>query len=213
MTGAAVALVLAGCSPSADPGDNDSVPPSPAGSTAQGTAAPASEADLDAVCDALEKTVTLPGAGKVPYAAKFNYTKVATNTPTCGIEPDGTYHEVASKASTFGRARFHYSALTETELQQVRFKKYTPEAPQKLLTLDEADPLFNELPCATEPCKNGIHGYLYNFRFETVAGNVSVSAEFGYITTDVKGDKQPQYRTQATEAFKASMAVITARLK
>ena len=63
------------------------------------------------------------------------------------------------------------------------------------------------------PCKNGIHGYQYNFRFQAVMGdNISVIVKFDYITTDVKGDRKPQYRTRAIEAFKASMETINAGL-
>ncbi|MBF9127941.1 hypothetical protein I0C86_02850 [Plantactinospora sp. S1510] len=209
--GAAVTLMLAGCTSSANPGDDKSKSPSP-DSTVQGSTAPASEASLEAVCDALEETVTLPGDGTVRYAAKYYHPKFATNAPMCGIEPEGDYYEVATKASVFGRARFNYGVLTEKERQRVPFPKYTPQV-EKLLALDDTGPLTNSLPCANEPCKNGIHGYLYNFRFETVKDNISVSAEFGYITTDVKGDKKSQYRTQAIEAFKASMEVITAGLE
>ncbi|MDI6104298.1 hypothetical protein QLQ12_37470 [Actinoplanes sp. NEAU-A12] len=42
--------------------------------------------------------------------------------------------------------------------------------------------------------------------------NISVNARFDYMTTDVSGDKKPQYRAQAIEAFKASMEVIAAGL-
>jgi hypothetical protein len=66
--------------------------------------------------------------------------------------------------------------------------------------------LTDEVPCAKEPCKNGIHGYAYDFRSEAVMGdNISVNVRFDYITTDVSRDKKPQYRAQAIEAFKDSM--------
>ena len=42
--------------------------------------------------------------------------------------------------------------------------------------------------------------------------NISVIVKFDYITTDVKGDRKPQYRTRAIEAFKASMETINAGL-
>ena len=209
VAGAAVVLLLAGCGSPADPGDGESSPPSAAESTAQ-----AGEADLGAVCDALEDTVKLPADGTVRYTARFNKpTGWATNAPICDIEPDGEYYDVAAKAPAFGRAEFNYGILTETQLQQLGYPKYTPETAQKLLTLDQAEPLSDEIPCASEPCKNGIHGYQYNFRFETIMDDIAVIAQFDYITTDVSGDKQPQYRTQAIEAFTASMEAIAAELK
>lgn len=208
VAGAAVVLLLAGCGSPADPGEDESKPPSAAASTAQ-----AGEADLGAVCDALEDTVKLPADGTVRYTAKFNKpTGWATNAPVCDIEPDGKYYDVATKAPAFGRAEFNYGILTETQLQQLGYKKYTPETAQKLLTLDQAEPLSDEIPCASEPCKDGIHGYQYNFRFETTMDDIAVIAQIDYITTDVSGDKQPQYRTQAIEAFTASMDTIAATL-
>jgi hypothetical protein len=201
-------LLLAGCDSPADPGDGESKPPSAVESTAQ-----AGEADLGAVCDALEDAVKLPADGTVRYTARFNKpTGWATNAPICDIEPDGAYYDVAAKAPAFGRAEFNYGILTETQLQQLGYPKYTPETAQKLLTLDQAEPLSDEIPCASEPCKNGIHGYQYNFRFETTMDDIAVIAQFDYITTDVSGDKQPQYRTQALAAFTASMAAIDAKL-
>jgi hypothetical protein len=73
--------------------------------------------------------------------------------------------------------------------------------------------LRDEVPCASEPCKNGIHGYLYSFRFQTVKDDIAVIAKFDYMTTDVGGDKQPQYRAQAIEAFIASMGSIASKIK
>ena len=70
----------------------------------------------------------------------------------------------------------------------------------------------DEVPCASEPCKDGIHGYQYNFRFETMMDDIAVIARFDYITTDVSGDKQPQYRTQAIEAFTAAMDTIASEI-
>ncbi|GIF47525.1 hypothetical protein DFJ67_6999 [Asanoa ferruginea] len=207
--GAAVLLLLAGCGPSADPSNGEPTSPSPAASTAQ-----ARQADLGAVCDALNQTVKLPADGTVRYTATFNKsTGWATNAPICDIEPVGTYDEVATKAAAFGRAKFNYGILTEEQIQQLGYPTYTPETAQKLLTLDEAEPLTDEIPCATEPCKNGIHGYLYSFRFETVMDDIGVIAQFDYITTDVNGDKQPQYRTQAIGALTTSMETIAAELK
>ncbi|WP_328459478.1 hypothetical protein OHA21_27210 [Actinoplanes sp. NBC_00393] len=216
MTGIVVTLLLAGCDSSADPSNDEpkTPPPSPAQSPypAASTAQQATEAELSAVCDELDRTVTLPGDGTVQYAPEFHYAVLATNAPMCRIEPDGEYYEVATEAPVFGRARFNYGRYTDADMQKVSYPRYTPETAEELLTLDQADPLTDELPCAAEPCKSGIHGYQYNFRFEAVMGNVSVNAQFDYITTDVKGDKKPQYRTQAIEAFKASMEVITAGL-
>ncbi|MFY1688840.1 hypothetical protein [Plantactinospora sp. WMMB782] len=209
VAGAAVVLLLAGCGSPAAPVDGESEPPSPAGSTA-----PAAEPDLGAVCDALLDVVNLPAAGTVRYTARFNKpTGWATNAPMCDIEPDGEYYDVATKAPAFGRAEFDYGILTEADLQRVRYPAYTPERVQKLLTLDHSDPLTHELPCASKPCRNGINGYVYNFRFETVLDDVAVIAQFDYITTDVGGDKNPQYRSQAIEAFTASMEVVAARLQ
>ncbi|MFD1372074.1 hypothetical protein [Actinoplanes sichuanensis] len=214
--GAVVVLLLAGCDSSADPGDGESTSPTPPPARspvpAASTAQQATEAQLRAVCDTLDKTVKLPGDGTVQYTATFDYAKLATNAPMCDIEPDGEYRDVATKASVFGRAEFDYGRYSDEDIRKVRYPKYTPETAEDLLTLDQADPLTDELPCANEPCKDGIHGYQYNFRFETVTGDISVRARFDYITTDVKGDKKPQYRAQAVEAFKASMEVITAGL-
>ncbi|HSK92193.1 MAG TPA: hypothetical protein VK875_12875 [Euzebyales bacterium] len=180
---------------------------------AESTPAQAAEADLGAVCDALEDAVKLPADGTVRYTARFNEpTGWATNAPVCDIEPEGEYFDVAAKAPAFGRAEFDYGILTEAERQQLGYPEYTPEAARKLLTLDHADPLTHEVPCASEPCKDGIHGYVYNFRFETVMDDIAVFAQFDYITTDVSGDEQSQYRTQAIEAFTASMDAIAAEL-
>lgn len=209
VAGVAVVLLLAGCGSPADPGDGKSAPSSAAESTAQ-----AGEADLGAVCDALDDTVKLPADGTVRYTAKFNKpTGWATNAPICDIEPDGEYYDVAAKAPVFGRAEFNYGILTETQLQQLGYPKYTRETAQRLLTLDQANPVTHDLPCASEPCKDGIHGYQYNFRFETTTDDIVVIARFDYITTDVGGDKQPQYRTQAIDAFTASMDTIVAKLR
>ncbi|MEO3747261.1 hypothetical protein [Plantactinospora sp. B5E13] len=208
MAGVVVVLLLAGCDSPADPSNGGSAPPSAPESSAQ-----AGEADYGAVCDALEDAVKLPADGTIQYTAKFNKpTGWATNAPLCDIEPVGEYYDVAAKAPAFGRAEFNYGILTETQLQQVRYPEYTPETVQKLLTLDQADPLTDELPCASKPCKDGIHGYQYNFRFEAMMDDIAVIAQFDYITTDVSGDKQTQYRTQAIEAFTASMDAIAAEL-
>jgi hypothetical protein len=205
LAGVVVVLLLAGCGSPADPGDGESTPPS---------AAPTGGPDLGAVCDALDDTLKLPGDGTVQYIAKFNKpTGWATNAPICDIEPDGTYHDVAAKVPAFGRAEFNYGILTEAQLQQTRYPEYNPETAQKLLTLDEAQPLSDQVPCASEPCKDGVHGYLYSFRFETKRGDIAVIARLDYITTDVSGEKQPQYRLQAIQAFTASMDVIAAKLK
>lgn len=219
-TGAAVilALAVAGCS-SGGPSDNDSRPPSPAGTAAMpstaGSTVQVSEAALSAVCDALDETVKLPGDGTVTYNATFHHSTTATTVPMCDIEPEGEYFEVAGKAALFGRAEFNYGIVTDAQLQQDghKYPKYTPETAEKLLSLDQADPVADSLPCAAEPCKNGIHGYQYNFRFETILDNIAVDAQFDYITTDVKGDKQAQYRTHAIEEFKTSMDIIATRLK
>lgn len=81
-----------------------------------------------------------------------------------------------------------------------------------LLTLDQADPLAGEMPCVNKPCKDGINGYQYNFRFATVMDDIGVNAKIDYITTDVGGDKKPQYRAEAIKAFIATMDTIAARL-
>lgn len=205
---AAVVTLLAGCGSQPEPGEGESRPPSGAEPTVH-----AGEADLGAVCDALGETVKLPADGTVRYTARFNKpTGWATNAPICDIEPDGEYSDVATKAPAFGRAEFNYGILTEEQLQQLKYPEYAPEAAQRLLTLDQADPLSDEIPCASKPCKDGIHGYQYNFRFETMRDDLAVIAQFDYIATDVSGDKQAQYRTQAIEAFIASMDTISAEL-
>jgi hypothetical protein len=216
VTGVAVVLLLAGCDSSAGPDEHEPTQPpqspAPSARPAASSLQQATEAELSAVCDTLEKSVTLPAAGTVQYAARFSYTKFATNAPTCDIEPEGEYEEVAAKAPVFGRAEFDYGRYTDADIPKAGYPRYTPDTAEELLTLDQADPLGDEVPCASEPCKDGIHGYQYNFRFEAVMENISVKAQFDYITTDVKGDKKPQYRAQAIEAFKASMAAINAGL-
>nr|MDT0662997.1 hypothetical protein [Micromonospora sp. DSM 115978] len=205
---AAAGLLLAGCDASAGPGDWESMPPSPVESTGGG-----GKADLGAVCEALKAAVKLPADGTVQYNAKFNKpTGWATNVPLCDIEPEGEYYDVAAKALAFGRAEFNYSVLTEAELQQLEYPEYSPERTQDLLTLDHSDPLSDQLPCANEPCKDGINGYVYNFRFEVTMDDIGVVAQFDYITTDVSGEQQAQYRTQAIAAFNASMDTIAAGL-
>jgi hypothetical protein len=202
--GGAVVLVLACCGSPSDPNDGQPTPPSTAESAAQAT-----EADFGAVCDALEDTVELPADGIVRYTTRYNEpTGWATNAPICDIEPDGEYYDVAATAPAFGRAEFNYGVLTETQIEQLRYPTYAPEMAQELLTLDQADPLSEEVPCASEPCEDGVHGYQYNFRFETVMDDIAVIAQFDYITTNVSVDEQLHYRTQAIEAFIASMNVI-----
>jgi hypothetical protein len=213
VTGVAVALLLAACDSPAEPGPGESTSPARSPLPAASTVQRATEAELAAVCDALDKALTLPGDGTVPYAATFKNVEFGTNTPMCAIEPEGEYHEVAAKAPVFGRSHFNYGRYTDAEMQGVRYPRYTPETAEELLRVEEANPLTDEVPCVKEPCKNGIHGYAYDFRFEAVMGdNISVNARFDYITTDVSGDKKPQYRAQAIEAFKASMEVIGAGL-
>jgi hypothetical protein len=208
LVAAAAVLLLAGCGTPADPAAGESTPPSPVGSTA-----PPGEADLGAVCEALKAVVKLPADGTVEYNAKFTKpTGWATNAPMCDIEPEGEYYDVAAKAPAFGRAEFNYSVLNEAELQQLGYPEYSPERAQDLLTLDQVDPLNHELPCANEPCKNGITGYQYNFRFEATIDNIGVFAQFDYITTDVSGERKPQYRNQAIAAYTASMDAIAAGL-
>jgi hypothetical protein len=216
VTGAVAIVLLAGCDSSAEPGGVESQPPSeplPSASSVAAGVQRATEAELAAVCEALDRTVALPGNGAVQYRRAFHYSVGATNVPLCGTEPDGEYYDVATKVPAFGRARFDYGRYTDEEMQTIPSPKYTPDNAAELLTLDQADPLTDELPCAAKPCKNGIHGYQYNFRFQAVMGdNISVIVKFDYITTDVKGDKKPQYRAQAIEAFKASMETINAGL-
>ncbi|MDG4829465.1 hypothetical protein O7627_09140 [Solwaraspora sp. WMMD1047] len=205
---AAAGLLLAGCSTPADPGAGESTPPSPVESTTRG-----GEADLGAVCEALEAVVKLPADGTVQYKAKFNKpTGWATNVPLCDIEPEGEYYDVATKVPTFGRAEFNYGVLTKEELQRLGYPQYSPERAQDLLTLDQADPLGDEVPCANKPCKNSINGYQYNFRFEATMDDIGVFAKFDYITTDVSGDQLAQYRNQAIAAYTASMDTIAAGL-
>lgn len=207
---AAVVLLLAGCGTSEEPDTDGSV--SPTGSEASTTEA--GETDLGAVCEALGEAVTLPGDGAVEYTTAFNEpTGWATNAPVCNIEPDGEYYDVAAEASEFGRAEFNYGAITEEQVQELGYPEYVPKAAAELLTLDQADPLSDEVPCANEPCEDGIHGYQYNFRFETVMEDIAVIAQFDYITTDVSGDLQPEYRSQAITAFTASMDAIAAELR
>jgi hypothetical protein len=176
--------------------------------------APAAEADLGAVCDALGEAVQLPAGGTVRYKARFTApTGWATNAPMCDIEPVGEYDDLAAEVPVFGRAEFDYGVLTDAQLQRAGYPEYAREAVQELLTLDQGDPLGDEVPCADEPCAKGIHGYQYNFRFETVMDDIAVVAQIDYITTDVSGALRPQYRAQAIEAFAASMDVITAEIE
>ncbi|MDG4829464.1 hypothetical protein O7627_09135 [Solwaraspora sp. WMMD1047] len=205
---AAAGLLLAGCDASAGPGDRQSMRPSTVESTRDG-----GETDLGAVCEELKAVVKLPADGTVQYNAKFRKpTGWATNAPICDIEPDGEYHDVATQTPTFGRAEFNYSVLTDAELQRLGYPEYSPERAQELLTLDHLDPLSDQLPCADAPCKDGITGYVYNFRFEATTDDIGVYAQFDYITTDVSGEQQAQYRNQAIAAYTASMDTIAAGL-
>jgi hypothetical protein len=205
---AAAGLLLAGCGTPSEPDAGESTTPSPVESTARG-----GEANLGAVCESLRAVVKLPADGTVEYNAKFTKpTGWATNVPICDIEPDGEYYDVAAKAPAFGRAEFNYSVLNEEELQQLGYPEYSPERAQDLLTLDHSDPLSDQLPCANKPCKDGITGYVYNFRFEATMDDIGVYAQFDYITTDVSGEQQAQYRNQAIAAYTASMDAIAAGL-
>jgi hypothetical protein len=213
VSGVTAALLLAACDSPAEPGPGEPTSQAPSPRPAVSTVQRATEAELAAVCDALDKALTLPGNGTVPYATRFKYVEFGTNTPMCALEPEGEYAEVAVKAPVFGRAHLNYGRYSDAEMRGVRYPRYTPETAEELLRVDEANPLTDEVPCAQKPCKNGINGYAYDFRFEAVLGdNISVNARFDYITTDVSGDKKAQYRTQAIEEFKASMDVIAAGL-
>ncbi|HWS38413.1 MAG TPA: hypothetical protein VN408_37465 [Actinoplanes sp.] len=213
VTGAAAMLLMAGCDSPTGPAEGESPsapqPPSPAVSTVLR----ATEAELSAICDALEKTTTLPDGGTVRYETEFRYTNIGMDAPMCGIEPNGEYYDVATRAPVFGRARFNYGRYTDTEMRAVRYWRYRPGTLENVLVRDQAEALTDELPCVSEPCKDGIHGYQYNFRFEAVIGaNISMDAQYDYITTDVKGDKKPQYKAQAIEAFMNALEAITTGL-
>jgi hypothetical protein len=203
-TGAAAVLLLllAGCDSPAEPDDREARPSATTGA-----------ADLGAVCDALRATVTLPAGGTVRYTARFNNpTGPATNAPVCDIEPEGAYDDVVARVPVFGRAEFDYGRYPEAQLQRLGYPEYAPGTAAELLTLDQAEPLSDEIPCVHETCRNGIHGFQYNFRFETRMDDIAVVARFDYITTDVSGDRKAEYRIQAVEAFTAAMATIAAAM-
>ena len=122
VAGAVAMVLLAGCDSAAEPGAVESQPPSeppPSASRAAVGVQRATEAELAAVCEALDRTVALPGNGAVQYSPAFHYSVGATNVPLCGIEPDGEYYDVASKVPVFGRARFDYGRYTDDEMQTI----------------------------------------------------------------------------------------------
>lgn len=92
-------------------------------------------------------------------------------------------------------------------MQEQGYPEYAPEAVEDLLALEQAEPgnIDREEPCADEDCDDFLRSYLYSFRFETAYEDVAVIAQFDYITTDVSGDEQSAYRSEAIEAFTASM--------
>ncbi|MCH7231096.1 hypothetical protein L0U85_09555 [Glycomyces sp. L485] len=205
---AAVVLLLGGCAAEDPDEDTSESPTTPASPTEQ-----PEEIAVAAVCEALVAAAALPGGGAVEYTVEYPE-QTGWNSPSCRIEPDGEYYDVAGESASFGRAYFEYGMVPDEQLDQVDFPEYDPGAPEELLTLDQAEHLPAEtLPCADEPCADGIHGYQYNFRFETVAEDITVIAEFDYITTDVSGELRPEYRSQAVAAFNASMEVILAELQ
>jgi hypothetical protein len=133
LTGVAVALLLVACDSPAEPGPGESTSPARSPLPAASTVQRATEAELAAVCDALDKALTLPGDGSVPYAATFKYAKFGTNTPMCAIEPEDEYREVAAKAPLFGRVHLNYGRYTDADMRRVTYPRYTPETAEELL--------------------------------------------------------------------------------
>jgi hypothetical protein len=207
--GSAVIVLLAGCGGGGEPGDDSSERPT-ASATDEATE-PAGAFPYEAACEAIAAVIELPNDDAVGYAVSFrDPAGPASNLPICGIEPEGEYYDVAAEAGAFGRVGLDYGEIVSDRQDR---PAYDPEAPEAVLTLDQSEHLTAEhLPCAVEPCEDGVHGYQYNFRFETVLDDIVVIAEFDYITTDTSGDQQDEYRGQAVAAFAASMDVIAAEL-
>ena len=209
VAGAAVALLLAGCGGSDEPGESASASPTESES-------PADEVDYAAVCDGFGAAVALPSDDAIEYTVTYNEpTGWATNASICDIEPDGDYFDVATEFGEFGRADLNLGVLTEEQIQESGFPEYKPESVQDLLALEQAEPgnIDREEPCETEDCEDFVPSYMYSYRFETVMDDVAVIAQFDYITTDVSGEQQAEYRGQAVAAFTASMEEITAHLQ
>lgn len=199
---AAATLLLAGCGSSAEPDDEETgsatEPPSP-------TEAVDPVELAGAICEALDGVREMPSAEIVEYEAVFNDpTGWSTNAPVCDIEPVGEYYDVAAEAGEFGRAEFSYAPSEEGG----QYPEYDPAAPEELLTLDQGEPLRDEVPCAEQPCEDGINGYQYNYRFETVVGDFVMIAQLDYITTDTAGDQQDEYRERAVSAFTGYMEAL-----
>jgi hypothetical protein len=204
---ATIVLLLTGCGTSEEPDEGGSEPPTTSASPTP------EDIDLGAVCEVLGEAVTLPNSGVVEYTAVYNEPPGwATDAPVCDIEPEGEYYDIAAEAGEFGRAEFDYGAITEERAQERGYPEYTPGTAAELLTVDQAQPLRDEVPCANEPCEDGIHGHQYNFRFETVMEGLAVIAQFDYITTDVNGDLRPEHRGQAIASFIASADAVAAEI-
>ncbi len=168
---------------------------------------------MQAICDAVSETVALPGGDTVAYTGVYHApTGAATNVPICGIEPEGAYADVAAASGEFGRAEFDYGTVTAEQARTLGYLEYTSATAEQLLTGDETVAMRQELPCASEACEDGIHGYMYRFGFATVTGDVVVIAQFDYITTSTSGEREPAYRSQAIEAFTAAMGAVIAQL-
>ncbi|WP_203823787.1 hypothetical protein [Actinoplanes palleronii] len=71
MTGVAVALLLAACDSPTEPGPGASTSPPQSPLPPASTVQRATEAELAAVCDALDKALTMPDDEAVQYGAKF----------------------------------------------------------------------------------------------------------------------------------------------
>lgn len=203
--GAMAMLLLAGCGGGPEPDDTPTTPPV---ETSSATVDPA-EIDVAGVCATLGDTWLAMAGDDVEYVVTDNPPQgFSTNTPACDIEPDGEYYDVAAEAGEFGRAEFDYGPYGPHVDR--RIPEYDPLTVQRLLTLDVADPLRDELPCVDEPCSDAIHGYRYSFRFETVLDGLVVIAELDYFTTDRTGERQDAYRERAVSVFTASMDALTA---
>ncbi len=204
-------LLLVGCGTAEEP---DETPSASATETVSATGEPA-EVDLAGICEAMGAAWLALADGAVEYVVAVNPPPAqgfSTNASLCDIEPEGEYYDVAAEAGAFGRAEFDYAPYVPEQYRGQPFPEYDPQAVEQLLTLDQADPLRDELPCLDEPCSDGIHGYQYNFRFETVMADFVVVAQLDFIATDTSGERQDAYRDQAVAMFTACMEALAAEV-
>ncbi|GAB3994432.1 hypothetical protein GCM10029992_08810 [Glycomyces albus] len=147
LAGTTFALLLAGCGTSADPDEEETGPATESPPSAE-SAEPTGLAG--AICQALDGAREMPSADIVEYEAVFNDpTGWSTNAPVCAIEPVGEYYDVAAEAGEFGRAEFSYAPSEG----QGQYPEYDPASAEKLLTLDQAEPLGTRCPALKRPAR------------------------------------------------------------